>query len=68
MEWILMIEQQPTEHDLPFITYGQNIKIADDVHFSNYETWNDVDWFVELIEEERLEWKWWASIKFPEKL
>jgi hypothetical protein len=59
MNWIKQSEQEPTEDDLPFITY------MSDFGADQFELWEDSDWFQELSESERLEWEQWAPVKAP---
>lgn len=66
MKWIKQSEKEPTEMDLPFVTYGKRLKISPEVIFNVQELWEDLDWFYELEEEERLEWKYWMHLEKPE--
>ena len=63
MYWTKQSDQEPTEKDLPFITYQRKVFIHDrDVFYNEYELWNDTDWFFELEEKDRLEWVYWMPL------
>ena len=57
MNWIKQSDQEPTEKDLPFLTWDGY----------DYEFWEDVDWFDELTEKERLMWTHWIPLQPPKE-
>jgi len=67
IDWINQEKLEPTTKDLPFLTYGQKLKAAPEILFDVYEFWEDVDWFQEISEEERLSWKYWKRINPPKE-
>jgi len=50
---------EPTEKDLPFITWGV---------FTGFEIWDDTDWFFELTTKEQYERMFWGKLNYPIKL
>lgn len=67
MFWTKLEDRHPTEKDLPFITYGVKLSFFPKSNLYNdfHETWNDMDWFYELTDEERDEWVFWMKLEFP---
>lgn len=58
MEWILISNRLPTFDDLPFVTVETDGKTI--------ELWEDSDFFQELTENEQLDFKAFAIIKYVE--
>ena len=57
MDWIKLKDIEPTEKDIPFITWGL---------YSRYEVWEDTDWFCELTPEERTaRVEYWYKLTSP---
>lgn len=67
--WIKQEDKEPTEKDMPFVTFG--VKLShfpkSDAFNEFWQFWDDSDWFMELTEEERLEWVYWMPLKKPKK-
>lgn len=57
LDWISFKDQDPTEKDMPFVCI--------DKYGAFSEVWDCVDWFAELDDKERAEWKHW--LKFPKR-
>jgi len=68
MEWIKQSSREPTHRDMPFVTYLRVINFhGEDLEYEEYDFWDDTDWFFELTEEERQEWKYWCPLTKPNK-
>lgn len=69
MKWTKLEDKEPTEKDLPFITYGMKLSNWPNAptFIKEMEVWEDTDWFFELTSEDRSEWIWWKKLDFPKK-
>jgi len=66
--WISMAERMPSWNDIPFETVKLSSvyyeRDGEDIAFAgSIELWEDVDWFLELDEDERAEYHFWKRIK-----
>lgn len=68
-DYIKLEDQEPTEKDMPFVTYGKKLSRWPDADsfLERHEIWDDSDWFLELDDADRHGWIWWAPMNFPKQ-